>query len=870
MEQQSLTSERWRQVKGIFQTAIELPVDKRAVYLMDACPDAPSLRTEVESLIAAHEELGSFLDTPAVDLAAEALVADLSSSLVGKFLGRYQILTLLSRGGMGEVYRAKDTMLGREVAIKVLPADFASDQERLQRFEQEARAASALNHPNIITIHEIGRADGVHFIVSEFIEGETLRRRAADERISPDAVVEIAIQITGALNAAHEAGIVHRDIKPQNIMVRPDGLVKVLDFGLAKLTDRPFSTTFDTNAPTLRFKTEPGIIMGTMAYMSPEQVRGQELDKRTDIFSLGVVLYEMAAGHSLFARETAADVIASILEKDPPPLAQFAAEVPETLERIIRKALSKDREERYQTARDLLADLRNFKSTDGSVASISAKSESLLGAIRRHRRFAALTLVALMAVIASVIHYGNSGKAIETIAVLPFVNADGDPETEYLADGMTEILINDLSHLSNLKVRPRNSVFRYKKREIDPQAAGRELDVEAVLTGQVVLRGEELTISLQLIDVRDNRQIWGARRQRRPADLLTLQADLSREISENLRLRLSPADQRPGAKRQTDNIDAYRAYIRGRYFWNKRSKEGFERAIEFYDQAIAIDPKYALAYSGLADCHLSRVTYGVSHPAGGFAKAKQAAKRALAINDTLAEAHTSLAHIMWLHEWDWAGAEKEFKRAIELDPGYSTAHQWYAIYLSSMARHEEAIVEIRRAQALDPLSTIVDLDAARTFYFARQYDLAIEQCIKALEMDPGFQRLNTWLKLAYEQRRFYDKAFEADLKTLTERGARPEKIAALKKAYAASGWRGYWRKQLEFMEEEAKKPPISPYHMAQIYARLGDHDQALMWLEKAYDKHSSYLVLLKVDPLLDGLRSDARFNSLLLKVGLTP
>jgi TolB-like protein/Tfp pilus assembly protein PilF len=496
----------------------------------------------------------------------------------------------------------------------------------------------------------------------------------------------------------------------------------------------------------------------------------------------------------------------------------------------------------------------------------------MIGSIGSHSRAAAFLVVALAAAIAGVVYFNSGNKAIQSIAVLPFVNEGRNPETEYLADGITETLINDLTRLPNLTVRPRNSVFgyqaRHKDRELDVRAAGRELNVEAALVGRFAPRGDRIVISLELIDVRDNRLLWGARRERPMSDLLALQADIAREVSEHLRTRLSPEDRRQLAKRYTDNIDAYRAYLRGREAWNRRSREGFAKAIQFYDEAIAIDPKYALAWSGLADCHISAVTYGMLPPGEGFAKAKQAARRALAIDDRLAQAHTSLAHISWLHEWDWAVAERGFKRAIELDPNYPVARQWHAIYLSSMARHNEAIEEIGRAQTLDPLSGIIALDAARTLYFARQYDRAIEQYHKAVELAPGLRTLNSWLRMSYEQKELYDRAVEEHLKTLSERGATPGTLASFKAAYASTGWQGHWRKQLELSNEELRKRPVSPYFMAEIHARLGDKEQTLEWLEKAYEKHSDYLVRLKVDPLFDGLRSEPRFESLLRRIGL--
>ncbi len=868
MEQQ-IKSERWRRVKQIFQDAIELPGAERDAYLANACADDPSLRAEIESLIAAHEQPGSFMDTPLFDLAEGAA----ANPLIGKSLGRYRMMALLGRGGVGEVYKAKDTVLGRDVAIKVLSSDFSSDQDRLHRFTQEARAASALNHPNIITIHEFGQDDGVYFIVSEFIEGETLRRLIATTRMNESAVLEIAIQIASALNAAHEAGIVHRDIKPENIMARPDGLIKVLDFGLAKLIEpRPIGLGVnDTEASTLDWgRTGAGVVMGTVNYMSPEQARGLVVDARSDIFSFGVALYEMITGRSPFARATVADSIAAILEKEPPPLAESTSEGGEAMEAVIRKALRKDREERYQTVGELLADLKNLKSGEAVAAFIPVRNQKLPGAIKRRWRAAAMMLAALAAIIAAAVYFSESHRAIESVAVLPFVNADENPETEILADGLTEDVINSLIQLSNLTVRPRNAVFRYKRRDVDPQTAGRELEVEAILIGQMSRRGDDITISLQLIDVRENRQLWGERYQRKFADILRTQEEIARKVSENLRLRLSSADEQQLAKRYTDDTEAYLAYTRGRHLWNRRRREDFEKAIGYFNQAIEKDPNYARAYSGLADCYIAMTTVGVIAPSEGFPKAKEAAKKALAIDNTLAEPHTSLAHITWLHEWDWAGGEEGFKRALKLNPKYETAHQWYATYLSAMGRHEEAIAAIKRAQDLDPTSNFIGMDVSRTYYYARQYHPAIEQYLKTLDMDPSFNRVSDWLALSYEQLGLYDQSIDAQLKAMTMRGSKPETVAALRAAYAASGWKGFWRKQLELTQKEARERYVSPYFIARIYARLGERDLALEWLQKAYDRHSDYLVVLNVEPLLDPLRSDPRFAKLLQDISLAP
>jgi serine/threonine protein kinase/Flp pilus assembly protein TadD len=766
MEQQELTSKRWRRVKEIFQDAVERPAAERKTYLADACAGAPSLLTEVESLLTAHEEPGSFMDTPAFNLAE----GPASAALLGKSIGRYRILSLLGRGGMGEVYKAKDTTLGRDVAIKVLPSGFSIDHDRLRLLEQEARAASALNHPNIITIHEFGQEEGVRFIVSEFIEGETLRRRirggqigserTASERMNAAEILEIAIQIASALNEAHEAGIIHRDIKPENVMVRPDGLVKVLDFGLAKLVERrSFDTVTNTNdrsndasgATTAGDGT--GVVMGTVSYMSPEQARGERLDARSDLFSLGVALYEMAAGHSPFARETFADTMASILDKEPPPLAQFTSEVPEAMEQIIRKALSKDREERYQTARELLEDLKRLKSAVAPVASSPAKREPLRGAIKQRWRAAAIALAAMITVVASAIYFNESGKAIESITVLPFVN--------------------------------------------------------------------------------------------------------------NERERL--------AKRQKVNPEAHLAYQQGRYQWNKRTGAGFRKAIEYFNEAIAKDPDYAQPYSGLADCYaLMEGLSPILSPNEAYPKAKEAAMKALRIDNQSAEAHASLGRIKMNYDWDWPGAEKEFRLAIQIDPNYPTAHQWYSVYLTYLGRHTDAIAEAQQAYALDPVSLATSRELAGVYYRARRYDDAIAQCQKMLDLDPqAYVRLRDILELVYEQLGRYDQAVAERVKALTFSGS-AQRAAALRAAYDRSGWKGYLQKTADSLIEPVMLGKVGSFSLAKVYARLGDKDRTFEWLEKAYAERSGAIISIRSDPSFDWLHADSRFQNLLSRIGLPP
>ena len=607
-----------------------------------------------------------------------------SLSLVGKNLGHYQLISLLGAGGMGEVYLAEDTKLKRQVAVKLLPAELIANQDRLRRFEQEARAASALNHPNIITIHEIGQVDGLNFIVTEFIGGETLRRRMSAGRMSLPVVLDVATQAASALAAAHAAGIVHRDLKPENIMVRPDGLIKVLDFGLAKLTEPP-TAKVDSEAPTVaRVDTKMGSVMGTAQYMSPEQARGLNVDARTDIFSLGVVMYEMLAGHAPFAGETTADIISVLLQKEPPPLSTLAPEVPAELQHIVNKALRKDKNERYQTVKSLLIDLTTLKqelefavklersapakahvstsmassgqssaTIDQSIASTlevskdhpTSSAEYLVTGIKQHKLAAVMALLVMASGIVGLAAYMHTPKtevAIESIAVLPFVNPNNDPNTEYLSDGIPEGIINSLSQLANLKVMSRNSVFHYKGKDVNAQTVAKELNVQAVLTGRVTQRGDALSISVELINAQDNTQIWGQQYNRYLTDVFAVQEEIAKEISEKLRLKLSGAERLQLAKRPTENLKAFQYYMQGRAYAHRRTREDLLEAIRYCEKAIEEDRNYALAYAGLADAYTNLGSRSYIAPQEGRRKAEESANKALTLDENLAEAHATL------------------------------------------------------------------------------------------------------------------------------------------------------------------------------------------------------------------------------------
>lgn len=858
----------------------------------------------------------------------------------GTRLGRYKVLSALGAGGMGEVYLAEDTELERTVALKILLPDVAGDQQRMSRFIQEAKAASALNHPNILTIYEIGRADQSAFIATELIKGTTLRQRMTGATIKATEALEIIIQVASALQSAHAAGIVHRDIKPENIMVREDGYVKVLDFGLAKLTEKSgASVAIDTEAATRALvNTEPGKIMGTVAYMSPEQARGLSVDARTDIWSLGVVLYEMIAGTRPFEGATPTDVLLSIVEREPPPLARFSRDVPEALEWIVTKALTKDRDERYQTVKEFLTDLRRLLKRmefeaelersvppDASGAASAAISRSSLGGhptilntqafssrenteaaqaspttsaekarqtssvevvfdgIKRHKKGAIVAVIAavilagvlVVGIAALALYYYRDRQAasqIDSIAVMPFANVGGDPNTEYLSDGLTESIINSLTQLPSLTVMARSTVFRYKGKEVDVSQVARELKVKAILTGRVIQRGDALSISAELVDGRTGRQIWGEQYNRKVTDLLSIQEEISRQISEKLRLRLTNEEQKQTARRNTTDTEAYQLYLRGRYHWNKRTESDIKKSIGYFEQAIARDPAYAQAYAGLADAYQVLPSYSKIPPDETYPKAKAAALKALEIDSTMAEPHAALAVVKYEYEWDFAGAEREYRRAIELNPNYASAHQWYGEYLSAMGRQEEAMSEMKRALELDPLSLIINTMTGMIYLDMRRPDRAMEQLKKTVALDPNFSRAHLFLTFAYEDKGMYEEAIEEDKKNLMLDGA-PQDVAvryaeALREAYRTGGAKGYWQRKAEAgLDFYNRGADIPTYALASLFARAGDRERAYEWMEKAYKERDANLLVIRNDPAFDNMRNEPRYLDIVRRIG---
>ena len=773
---------------------------------------------------------------------------------------------------MGEVYLAEDTKLGRKVAIKVLPPESAENPNANKRLLREAQAAATLDHPQICAIYEVGHEGSRSFIVMQYIEGETLAERIERKPLELIESARLAEQIADALNEAHSHGIIHRDLKPMNVMITSRGQAKLMDFGLAKLVEGE-NGVLGSQVQTRSQLTSPGSVVGTVPYMSPEQVRGEDLDARSDLFSLGTVMYEMITGSCPFSAKTGAEIIGAILLTQPPALSTCAPGTPAEAERIVNKLLTKEKSDRYQTATEALADLEwlieelEFAAKLGRSGHLNSSSGVGTAVITPVLPASQPASQSASTETSSAVRKRRP-KAIDSLAVMPLLNASNDPEMEYLSDGITESIINKLAQVPRLRVMARASIFRYKGRDFDPQQIGRELNVRAVLTGRVMQRGERLVISIELSDAEDGRHIWGEQYNRTSTDIFELEDEISRVISEQLRLKLTPRERKQMTRRYTDNPDVYKLYLNGRYYYNKFTAEGMQKAIAFYRQAIAMEPAYAPAYAGLSDTFVTMWWYGFVSPDDAVPHARAATMRALEIDDKLSEAHTALGRIRQCYDWQWTEAEKEFKRAIKLNPNSSDAHLAYATFLGSMRRFDEARAEGKLTLELDPLSLISNLTLGWTlYYFTREYDQAIEHGRKMLEMEPTFFGAHWLISASLNLKGEFEEALVSHQQAIALGGG-SHVLAGLGSVYARWGKRDEALKVIEQLKNLMKETYVPAYQVAMVYAFLGDKDSAFEWLEKAYEERNGTLAYLKTDCAMDNLNGDPRLADLMQRLGL--
>jgi TolB-like protein len=768
--------------------------------------------------------------------------------VIGQTVSHYRILEHLGGGGMGVVYKAQDLKLDRLVALKFLPSELLPSAEETARFHQEAKAISSLNHPHIATLHDVDEAEGRMFLVLEYIPGSTLKSKvkelqSRDRELPLADALKYGVQIAEGLAHAHRHGIIHRDIKTDNMMLTEEGDVKISDFGLAKLR----------GVPSL---TQTGSTLGTVAYMSPEQIQGEAVDARSDLFSLGVVLYELLTGRLPFQGEHEAAVTYSIVNTDPIPVRSLRAGIPEPLEAVIHRCLEKERQRRFQTAGEIADELRRIQPELPAAEQTGRKGKIRWAA-------AALLVVLLLVAAYILLPLRPAPEPAKSIAVLPFLNMSGDKEDEYFSDGMTEQLIHALSKIEGLHVAARTSSFAFKGKTDNIKSIGRQLDVGTLLEGSVRKAGDRIRITAQLINVADGFHIWSETYDRDMHDVFAAQDEISRAIVSAFRFTLGGAQEARLSRHSTENTEAFELYLKGRYYTEKRTEDGVRKGIEYFEKALEKDPQYALAHVGLADCWVIVGWYYWVPPKEAGPRANAAANRSLEIDSSLAEAHTSLAHVREVFNWDWSGAEAEYKRALELNPSYSTAHHWYSLCLVALGRMDEAVEEARRAQKLDPLSLIINENLGDVLSLAHRYDEAIEQLRRTLELDSSFTVAHWSLARAYCGRGMYNDAISDYLHS-----SPPEWVVPLKQACAAAGIRGLWEKELQLTLERSAKAHLWPNNLARLYALLGKRDEAFTWLERGYDERTLNFTYLRGGFWFDSLRSDPRYTALLRKAGL--
>ncbi len=831
----------------------------------------------------------------------------------GTRLGRYEIRSKIGEGGMGEVYLAQDTKLDRKVALKVLPAELASNHDRMRRFTQEAKAAAALNHPNIAHIYEIGEHEGTNFIAMEFIDGETLREAIHRRKTDLAKLLRYLQHVAEGLAKAHAAGIVHRDLKPDNIMISRDGHAKLLDFGLAKLVEQqpmPSGDSSEVVTAVMPQHSLPGKVMGTVGYMSPEQAQGKtkEIDRRSDIFSFGCILFEAATGKKPFEGDSVIKSLHMVVYEPAPSLAKLNPLAPADLEHTLRRCLAKDPDERYQSIKEVAIELKELrrqlqgpgidttaspvrsetKAPGSTVASESrsfdvttsgpspslqthpSSAEYVVSGIKKHKLAVAVALVLVTGAVGIGLYFWKlkTEAGIRSVAVMPFVTDTSNQDLEYLSDGMTETLISSLSQLPNLNVKARSSVFRYKGKETDSQTIGKELNVQAILNGRISQHGDQLTLTLELADVQTENVIWSEQYNRRQADLVSLQREIARDVSSKLKTKLSGEDETKVTKTYTADSKAYQLYLKGRFYFNKRTHEDLLGSIEFYKQAIDLDSNFALAYVGIADSYAIMSPYGYAAPNEIFPKAKEAAQQAIQIDPHSADAHAAYAKILADYYWNWSEAEREFKRSIELNPNIPYTHYQYgAAVLTPIGRFDEAIGELKRALELDPLSVTAAANFANCLTYARKNDLAVQQGIEALRLEPNHPAARVDLGLAYAASGMYDEAFSTCDATLKDDPGNQDCLQVVGLAYAKAGRRTESEQVLRKFEELGRTGYSSSYRSAAIYALLGYKDKAFAWLEKALAAHDWDMGRINVDPFLDSLHDDPRFKDLIKRMG---